>query len=38
RNRTSFDLLNLIDDDDLTDEQLDVYDQLKQSLSSAKAI
>ncbi|CAF4546614.1 unnamed protein product [Rotaria sp. Silwood1] len=35
RHRTSFDLLNLIDDTSLTDEQFNLYDQLKQSLSSA---
>ncbi|CAF4219980.1 unnamed protein product, partial [Rotaria sp. Silwood2] len=37
RNRTSFDLLNLIDDNTLTDEQFGIYDQLKQLLSSATA-
>lgn len=35
RDRTSLDLLNGIDDEAVTDDQREVFDQLKETLTSA---
>ncbi|CAF1096544.1 unnamed protein product [Rotaria sordida] len=37
RDRTSLDLLNSIDEDTITDDQRDIYDQLKETLISTSA-